>query len=68
MFVLGPRLILSVREYNAKLVADPSADIGLQILSRSAYTTSQVAVVYGSGSNQRVLGTLQGRGELHSQY
>lgn len=60
MFVLGPRLILSVREYNAKLVADPSADIGLQILSRTAYTTSHVAVVYGSGSDQRIL-ALQGR-------
>ncbi|KAG2344934.1 hypothetical protein BDR05DRAFT_947244 [Suillus weaverae] len=61
MFVLGPRLILSVREYNAKLVAKPDAEIGLQLLSRSAYTTSQVAAVYGSGSDQRVLGTLQGR-------
>ncbi|KIK37913.1 hypothetical protein CY34DRAFT_15386 [Suillus luteus UH-Slu-Lm8-n1] len=26
MFVLGPRLILSVREYNAKLVADSDAE------------------------------------------
>ncbi|KIK32667.1 hypothetical protein CY34DRAFT_814142 [Suillus luteus UH-Slu-Lm8-n1] len=29
MFVLGPRLILSVREYHAKLVADSDADIEL---------------------------------------
>ncbi|KAG2032384.1 hypothetical protein BDR03DRAFT_1015269 [Suillus americanus] len=61
MFILGPRLILSVREYNAKLVANPEADIGLQLLSRSGHTTSQVAVVYGSGRDQRVLGTPQGR-------
>jgi hypothetical protein len=27
MFVLGPRLILSVREYHAKLIADSDADI-----------------------------------------
>lgn len=61
MFMLGPRLILSVREYNAKLVANPDTDIGLQLLSRSAHTTSQVAVVYGSGGDQRVFGTLQRR-------
>jgi hypothetical protein len=29
MFVLGPRLILSVREYHAKLVAGSDADIEL---------------------------------------
>jgi len=29
MFVLGPRLILSVREYNAKLVADSDAEISM---------------------------------------
>jgi hypothetical protein len=29
MFVLGPRLILSVREYHAKLVAESGADISL---------------------------------------
>jgi len=28
MFVLGPRLILSIREYHAKLVADSNAAIG----------------------------------------
>ncbi|KAG2357249.1 hypothetical protein BDR07DRAFT_388864 [Suillus spraguei] len=61
MFMLGPRLILSVREYNANLVANSDTDIGLQSLFRSTCTTSQVAVVYGSGSNQRVLTTLQGR-------
>ncbi|KAG2032379.1 hypothetical protein BDR03DRAFT_970189 [Suillus americanus] len=63
MFVLGPRLILSVREYNTKLMANPDTDIGLQLLSRSAHTTSQVAVVYGSGRDQqrRLLGTLQGK-------
>ncbi|KAG2368376.1 hypothetical protein BDR07DRAFT_1478147 [Suillus spraguei] len=58
MFMLGPRLILDVREYNANLVANSDTDIGLQSLLRSAYTTSRVAVVYGSGSNQRVLSTL----------
>jgi hypothetical protein len=29
MFVLGPRLILSVREYNAKLVADSDAETSM---------------------------------------
>jgi hypothetical protein len=29
MFVLGPRLILSVREYHANLVAGPDADTSL---------------------------------------
>jgi hypothetical protein len=29
MFVLGPRLILSVREYHAKLVAESDAEISL---------------------------------------
>jgi hypothetical protein len=29
MFVLGPRLILSVREYHAKLVADSDAEISM---------------------------------------
>jgi hypothetical protein len=61
MFVLGPRLILSVRQYNARLAVNPDIDIGLQLLSRSAHTTSQVAVVYGSGSDQRLLSTLRGR-------
>ncbi|KAG2353686.1 hypothetical protein BDR07DRAFT_1495803 [Suillus spraguei] len=44
MFMLGPRLILDVREYNANLVANSDTDIGLQSLLRSAYTTSRVAV------------------------
>jgi hypothetical protein len=29
MFVLGPRLILSIREYHAKLVADSDAEISI---------------------------------------
>jgi hypothetical protein len=29
MFVLGPRLILSVRQYTAKLGATPDADISM---------------------------------------
>jgi hypothetical protein len=29
MFVLGPRLILSVREYNAKLVANSDAETSM---------------------------------------
>jgi hypothetical protein len=29
MFVLGPRLILSVREYHAKLVADSDAETSM---------------------------------------
>ncbi|KAG2363841.1 hypothetical protein BDR07DRAFT_878463 [Suillus spraguei] len=32
MFVLGPRLILSVREYHAKLVADSDAATGIPLL------------------------------------
>jgi hypothetical protein len=29
MFVLGPRLILSIREYHTKIVADSDVDTGL---------------------------------------
>lgn len=59
MFVLGPRLLLSVREYNAKLVADSDSGTGIQLLSRSAYTTRQLAVVCSTGNGQHVSGTLQ---------
>jgi hypothetical protein len=30
MFVMGPRLILSVREYHAKLVADSDAETSMK--------------------------------------
>ncbi|KAG2048451.1 hypothetical protein BDR06DRAFT_1013018 [Suillus hirtellus] len=33
LFVLGPRLILSVREYGAKLVADPDTYIGMHTIA-----------------------------------
>ncbi|KIK37456.1 hypothetical protein CY34DRAFT_455944 [Suillus luteus UH-Slu-Lm8-n1] len=32
MFVLGPRLILSVREYHAKLIADSDVHTGMTSL------------------------------------
>lgn len=36
MFLLGPRLIIGVREYHDTLVANSNEGIGLQLLSRSA--------------------------------
>lgn len=36
MFVLGPRLILSVRKFHAKLVADSDAGIGMTTIEFQA--------------------------------
>ncbi|KAG2035051.1 hypothetical protein BDR03DRAFT_963546 [Suillus americanus] len=33
MFVLGPRLVLSIREYHAKLVADSDAATGMTTIA-----------------------------------
>ncbi|KAG2032799.1 hypothetical protein BDR03DRAFT_738534 [Suillus americanus] len=40
LFVLGPRLILSIREYHAKLVANTRADRGIAMTSFSAFQAS----------------------------
>jgi hypothetical protein len=45
MFVLGPRLILSVRQYQAKVVADP--DAGTDVTS--IVFQERVHVLSGSG-------------------
>jgi hypothetical protein len=37
MFVLGPRLILSVREYHAKLIADSDAETNMNSIVFQEY-------------------------------
>ncbi|KAG2031335.1 hypothetical protein BDR03DRAFT_972792 [Suillus americanus] len=44
MFVLGPRLILSIREYHAKLVA--TADGGTRMMSISTFQAGGNALTY----------------------
>lgn len=45
LYVLGPRLILSIREYYAKLVADSDATTGLALIAFQ----ERVLILTGSG-------------------
>ncbi|KAG2054064.1 hypothetical protein BDR06DRAFT_425659 [Suillus hirtellus] len=60
MFVLGPCLILHVREYNDHLTTTSDGGIGIPLLSRSAPTTHRLTVMYDIRDEQQVPGTLQG--------
>jgi len=59
MFVLGPCLILHVREYNDHLTTTSDGGIGIPLLSRSAPTTHRLTVMVDIRDEQQP-GTLQG--------
>lgn len=60
MFVLGPCLILNVREYNDNLAAISDAGIDVQLLSRNAYMTRQLIVAWDAGDEWQASRTLHG--------
>lgn len=60
MFVLGPCLILNIREYNNNVTATSDAGIGIPLLSRNAHTTCRLTVMCDIEVEQHVTGTLQG--------
>lgn len=60
MFVLGPCLILNIREYDNNVAATSDAGIGISLISRNAYTTRRLTVMCDIEVEQYVTGTPQG--------